>query len=93
MFNKNDYAILSHIYHNNFNSPVNSITTLDLIDESGLSSSKVRNTITDFTRSGYIMEGLKDGNNKTYYISVEGTKHFEDMFGKCNTTQNKEEEQ
>ncbi|NFT08131.1 winged helix-turn-helix domain-containing protein [Clostridium botulinum] len=83
MFNKNDYAILSHIYHNNYNSPVNSITTLELIDESELSSSKVRNTINEFIRSGYIIEGLKDGNNKTYYISESGTKHFEDMFGKC----------
>ncbi|MBZ9693398.1 winged helix-turn-helix domain-containing protein [Clostridium sp. M14] len=93
MFNKNDYAILSHIYHNNYNSPVNSITTLELIDESELSSSKVRNTINEFIRSGYIIEGLKDGNNKTYYISEDGIKHFEDMFGKCVSNKNNKEEQ
>ncbi|OSA95773.1 UNVERIFIED_ORG: hypothetical protein B2H93_04950 [Clostridium botulinum] len=93
MFNKNDYAILSHIYHNNYNSPVNSITTLELIDESELSSSKVRNTINEFIRSGYIIEGLKDGNNKTYYISEDGIKHFEDMFGKCVSNKINKEEQ
>lgn len=92
MFNKSDYVILTHIYHNNFNSPVNAISTLDLIDESGLSSSKVRNTISEFIRIGYLIEGLKDGNNKTYYISNEGIKHFEDMFGKSDRIENNKEE-
>jgi DNA-binding transcriptional regulator GbsR (MarR family) len=80
MFNKNDYAILSHIYGRKYNSPVKSIPTLELIDKIDMSSSKIRNTINEFLRAGFIAEGLKDGNNKTYYILDAGIEHFETMF-------------
>lgn len=81
MFNKNDYAIIAHVYMNGFNSPMNSITILDLIDKSDMSSTKVRGTISSFIKAGYLAEGLKEGNNKTIYLTDLGIEHCKKIYG------------
>lgn len=90
MFNKNDYAIIAHVYVNEYNSPMNSITLIDLISRCEMSASKVRLTISAFLKAGYLSEGLKEGNNKTIYLTEQGINHCKQIIGEIDD--NKEEE-
>lgn len=75
-FNKNDYLILEAIIGNECTTPVMSFTINQISKESNFSEIKVRLAIKSFQMYNYIKEGSKDGNNKTYYVTDEGIKHY-----------------
>lgn len=46
-----------------------------------MSHVKVQQVLKSFMLVGFIKEGTKDGNNKTYYYTEEGKEHFASAFG------------
>ncbi len=81
LFNKNDYKILESLIERQCNAPVASLTIKQLINITGMSLSKVRSVIGKFLLMNFIQEGSKDGNNKTYFTTEDGVKHFKLVFG------------
>ena len=80
LFNKSDYEILSQLINSKCFSPVISLTRKQLMELTGCSMSKIRNANKNFLMTGIIKEGTKDGNNKTYYITEEGIKHYQYVY-------------
>ncbi|HBJ1650356.1 TPA: hypothetical protein LA460_000260 [Clostridium botulinum] len=78
-FNKTDYTILEILIGNECDTPFKSLSTKYLIESSGYSHVKVRQTIKSFQLCGFVKEGSKDGNKKTYYVSNDGVKHYMDV--------------
>lgn len=78
--NKRDYLILEILIERECFTPVASLSISNLINISNMSKSKVRSVKDNFIMLGYIAEGSKDGNNKTFYITSEGMEHFKLMF-------------
>lgn len=81
LFNKNDYKILESLIERQCNAPVASLTIKQLMNITGMSLSKVRSVIGKFLLMNFIKEGSKDGNNKTFFTTDEGIKHFKLAFG------------
>ena len=75
-FNKTDYKILEILIGNNCNTPFRSFTIKYLVNKSGYSHIKIRQSIKTFQMLGYIKEGSKDGNSNTYYVTNEGINHY-----------------
>lgn len=62
-------------------SPLKSLKVYELIDKIDMKTSYVslnRRIVKKLVPSGYVNEGYKDGRSKTYYLSNEGRKYFED---------------
>lgn len=81
LFNKNDYKILEALIERQCNTPVASLTIKQLVNITQMSLSKVRSVKDNFILMEFIKEGSKDGNNKTYFITEKGLKHFQSAFG------------
>lgn len=79
-FNKNDYAILDVLIANECYSAFKSLTTGYIIEDTGLSHVKVRQTLKNFIMLELVKEGTKDGNSKTYFVTEKGKKHYMDVF-------------
>lgn len=75
-FNKTDYAILEILIGNNCDTPFRSLSTKYLIESSGYCHVKVRQTMKSFQLCGFVKEGSKEGNKKTYYVTNDGVKHY-----------------
>lgn len=75
-FNKNDYGILEILIGNECATPFQSLTTKYMIDKSGFSHVKIRQTIKTFKMCGFVKEGAKEGNSKTYYVTNDGVKYY-----------------
>lgn len=80
MFNKNDYVILEMLIAEECNSPYKSLTKQFIIKKSKFSHVKVQQVLRSFQLVGFIKEGTKDRNNKTYYYTEEGKKHYMQVF-------------
>lgn len=80
LFNKNDYLILELLILGECTSAFKSLSTQAIIKDSKFSHVKVRQVIKSFLLSNFIMEGAKEGNNKTYYVTPEGIEHFKKVF-------------
>lgn len=80
MFNKNDYIILEMLIAEECNSPYKSLTKQFIIKESKFSHVKVQQVLKSFLLIGFVKEGTKDGNNKTYYYTDDGKKHYMEVF-------------
>lgn len=81
LFNKNDYKVLETLIERECTTPVASLTIKQLINITEMSLSKVRSVKDNFIMMRYINEGSKDGNNKTFYVTEEGVKHYKLVFG------------
>lgn len=81
LINKTDYIILEIMIKNESYSSYVSLSTPYLISKSKLSHVKVRQVLKNFILFGFVSEGSKDGNKKTYYITDLGIEHYKDMFG------------
>lgn len=79
-FNKSDYAILDVLIGNECHSAFKSLTTKYIIEDTGLSHVKVRQTLKNFIMMDIVKEGAKDGNSKTYYVTEKGKLHYMDVF-------------
>ncbi|EGT3619236.1 hypothetical protein ACV3Q3_13080 [Clostridium perfringens] len=80
LFNVSDYAILEVFIHYDCTSPIAAFTREQLIDKTGFSLSKVRNSLSMFLMLNMIKEGAKDGKKKTYYITDEGIDNFQEAY-------------
>lgn len=81
ILNKNDYKILGLLINEECFSPLKSLTITQLISSTELSRSKVIMTKNNFLLLGFIKEGSKDSNSKTYYITDKGINHFRSALG------------
>lgn len=81
IFNKNDYKILEALIERKCTAPVASLSISQLKSITGMSLSKIRSVKDKFLLMNFIQEGSKDGNNKTFYTTEEGLKHFKLVFG------------
>ena len=76
MITMNDYRILKSIINKNDKSKgfsmMKGTTIKEIVANTGLSDKKVRITINKFLKEEFICEGLKNGNQKTYILTVEG---------------------
>lgn len=81
LINKTDYIILELMIKNESYSSYVSLSTPYLIKKSKLSHVKVRQVLKNFILLGFVHEGSKDGNKKTYYITESGLEHYKDIFG------------
>lgn len=80
IFNKTDYIILEMLIVEECNSPFKSLSKPYIIKESGFSHVKVQQVLKSFQLVGFVKEGTKDGNKKTYYYTQEGKNHFMQIF-------------
>lgn len=80
LFNKNDYKVLEELIVRQCNIPVASLTIKQLMEITGMSLSKIRSVKNNFIMIGFIKEGSKDGNKKTYYITDKGIDHYKEVF-------------
>lgn len=81
MFNKTDYAILELLVACECDAPMESMSKKAIIRRSELSHVKVQQVLKAFMLSGFVKEGTKDGNNKTYFYTEEGKEHLMSAFG------------
>jgi len=85
MYTANELKVLNLLHALDKDTPLNSIKFKDIIkhnDEENiispkLSVSTVRRSLKKFINEGYIKEGVKKFNNKTYYISSKGISFIE----------------
>jgi DNA-binding MarR family transcriptional regulator len=79
MMNKNDIKILFTLAQNECISQLKSFTVPKIAKESGLSISKVRNTMHMLNALNYIVEGFPDGCSITYYITESGINYLKEV--------------
>jgi len=70
-----DAVILRYLYENDYDSMVQSIPIKDLPLEVSLGAIRVR--LQHLQTKGWINEGLKSQNTKSYYMTTEGKKFYE----------------
>lgn len=70
--NRSDYEILDIFRKNRCYSKLKALTMKDLITESELSYSKIRQTNDKLLKLGYIEKGAKNGCAATFYITELG---------------------
>lgn len=80
LFNKNDYKMLEGLIERQCDAPAASLTIKQLMKITGMSLSKIRSVKDNFIIIGFIQEGSKDGNSKTYYVTEKGLEHFKRVF-------------
>ena len=76
VFNKNDYLILEELICNECYSSFISLSVNQLINTTKLSHVKIRQSLKNFIGFGFVKEGNKDGNSKTYYITDAGIENY-----------------
>lgn len=81
IFNTSDYAILEVLVKHNCTSPMASLTREQLVKFTDLSMSKIRMSVTNFVFANILKEGAKDGKKKTYYITKDGLKNYQNAYG------------
>ena len=85
MFTQNDYKILLSILDKDDKKKgivmTNGTTKLELMQKTGLSITKVTNTLLNFESSGYIEPALKVKNAKSYVVTNKGMKELMSMKG------------
>lgn len=85
MYTQNDYAILEAVVDkNDKNKGVikkNGTTKKEIMGKTGLSITKVTNTLLNFENKGLIAQALKVNNSKAYVLTEEGLKELCKMKG------------
>lgn len=85
MFTQNDYKILQAILDKGNNQKgmimTNGTTKQEIITKTGLSITKVTNTLLSFEASGYIKPALKVKNAKSYIVTQKGSQEIINMKG------------
>lgn len=80
MITMNDYRILKSIISKDDKTKgftmMKGTTIKEIISTTGLSDKKVRNTRDKFLKEELICEGLKNGNEKTYVLTVKGLEEI-----------------
>lgn len=80
MITMNDYRILKSIISKDDKSKgftmMKGTTIKEIVANTGLSDKKVRVTRDRFLKDGLICEGLKNGNEKSYILTIKG---FEEL--------------
>lgn len=83
IFTKNDYKILRSIVDRGDNKKgmckTNGTTIKELIQKTGLSDKKIRNTLQQFLNVGFISEGVSIGKARTYMLTPEGFTELNDL--------------
>jgi DNA-binding MarR family transcriptional regulator len=69
---KNDYKVLYVLEKHECTNEMKSFTISKISESTGLSISKIRITLREFIKLGYIKEGAVNHTAKTYYITKEG---------------------
>ena len=80
--NNNDYKILSSIVDKDKNRGLTmgrGSTIKHIIERTGFSDVKIRNTIKALLKKGYIMEAVKKEKAKTYCITKEGVQKLQEL--------------
>lgn len=80
VFNKTDYRILEELICNECYSSYISLSVKDLIAKTNLSHVKIRQSLKNFIGFGFVREGNKNRNSKTYYITQEGINNYKEAF-------------
>lgn len=80
MFNKSDYAILELLIGYECFSPFKSLSKQFIMSNTKYSHVKVQQSLKGFMLSGFVREGTKDRNNKTYFCTESGLEHFKKVF-------------
>lgn len=57
------------------------MTINEIMGITGLSSTKVRNTISNMLRDGLVANGVKNKNSNTYFITEEGKNRLKELKG------------
>lgn len=81
-FNSNDYKILECVVDKDKNRGLSlgrGSTLKQIVDKTGLSIVKVRNTIKILLQKGYVIEGVKKERAKSYCITEEGIKKIREL--------------
>lgn len=81
-FTKNDFYILDTTSCLKATNALGSVTVSDLVGATKLSHTKIRSSLKALMAEGYIAEGFKDFNAKTYYITQTG----QDKVSEINST-------
>ena len=87
------YLILNILYSNGAKSKLYALSQKDIIealeaDGEKWSERTIYNKIRELSKNGYILDGLRQGNAKTFYISNAGINWMKDVEG---ATENEQE--
>lgn len=80
-FTKNDFLILKAIQKRDAKTEMLSATIKTISEDTKLSAVKIRATLSLFIKEGYIKEGFRKVNAKTFYITESGIKKLNEIMG------------
>jgi predicted transcriptional regulator len=85
MITQNDFKILQNILDENDktkgNIKTNGTTKKEIMDKTGMSTTKVTNTLLNFYNQGLIDNGLSVKNAKSYIVTEKGMKELLELKG------------
>lgn len=81
LYTKKDITVLRAIKMKNAITDMMSVSRKTLQDDTKLSYLKVRQALLKLIKDGYVKEGFKQGNAKTYYITHEGISKLYQLIG------------
>jgi DNA-binding MarR family transcriptional regulator len=79
MLSKNDIQILNLLKQADCISPLKSYTIRRIQDEIQLKSTRVHYTLRALSMAGYVNEGCRQGNAKSYYITQKGKEAIREV--------------
>ena len=77
--NKNDSKLLYALYTEGCFDSFQSITASNLCEITEFGGTKVRKTLNEFVEAGYVKEGLKKSQARTFYITEEGISFLKEI--------------
>ena len=80
-YTKKDISILRQIKKRNATTELMSMSIKKLQEDTDVSVLKIRQALSKFIKDGYVNEGFKKGNAKTYYITNEGISKLYELLG------------
>ncbi len=81
-FTKNDFLILRVISKREARTEMISVTIKTIAEDTKLSPVKIRATLNLFINEGYVKEGFRKVNAKTFYITDSGIKKLNEIMGR-----------
>lgn len=70
--NKNDCSVLYVLYDGGYFNSLKSVTASEISRITKLGGTKIRKVLNEFKDSGYVEEGLKKAQARTFYITDSG---------------------
>lgn len=77
--NKNDCKLLYTLYTEGCLDSFQSVTATNLCELTEFGGTKVRKTLNEFLEKGYVREGLKKSQARTFYITEKGIENLKIM--------------